>query len=51
MGNIINSIQSRIISTEDVPIPEMRNLTDNQVKIIKSTWEIPAAKVNHIKPR
>lgn len=31
---------------EDIPIPEMRNLTDAQVKIIKTTWEIPAAKVS-----
>lgn len=48
MGNIISNIQNRIIAVEYIPIPEMKNLTDCQVDIIKTTWEIPAAKVSLI---
>lgn len=45
MGNIISNIQNRIIAVENIPIPEMKNLTEAQVSIIKKSWEIPAAKV------
>lgn len=44
MGNIINCIENRIISLEEIPTPPMKELSDEQVKIIKTTWEIPAAK-------
>lgn len=44
MGNVIKSIQNKIIAVEDIATPPMRELSDDQVKIIKTTWEIPAAK-------
>lgn len=48
MGNIISSLQHRIIKAEVIPTPALKNLTDSQVKIVKSTWEIPAAKVSQV---
>lgn len=45
MGNIIQSIHHRIIKVESVPTPPLRSLTESQINIIKTTWEIPAAKV------
>lgn len=45
MGNIVNSLQNRVVTMENVPTPTMKSLTENQIKIIKSTWDIPAAKV------
>lgn len=44
MGNVLKTIHGRIIVVEDIPTPPMRELTMNQVNIIKTTWEIPAAK-------
>ncbi|CRK86240.1 CLUMA_CG000352, isoform A [Clunio marinus] len=45
MGNIISNIQNKIIRSDEIPIPEMKNLSDDQIKIIKQTWEIPSAKI------
>jgi hypothetical protein len=45
MGNMVHSIQNRIIKVEAVPTPPLRSLTESQIDIIKTTWEIPAAKV------
>jgi hypothetical protein len=50
MGNIIHSIHHRIIKAEDVPTPPLRSLSEIQINIIKTTWEIPAAKVRIIPP-
>lgn len=44
MGNVLKTIHGRIITVEDIPTPPMRELTMNQINIIKTTWEIPAAK-------
>lgn len=44
MGNILKTVQGRLIVVEDIPIPPMRDLTKNQINIIKTTWEIPAAR-------
>lgn len=46
MGNIIANIQQRIVVVDDVPIPPMQSLTENQVEIIKKSWAIPFAKVS-----
>lgn len=48
MGNTINSIQHRIIRSETISTPPLRNLTDSQVKILKSTWAILAVKVSQV---
>lgn len=46
MGNVISSIQHRIVKSEDVPTPPLQSLSASQVEIVKRTWEIPAARVS-----
>lgn len=46
MGNVVRSVQNRIVKSEEVPTPPLQSLTESQVEIVKRTWEIPAAKVS-----
>lgn len=41
MGALISYLASVFISSSEEPMPELKELTQEQVAIIKATWEIP----------
>lgn len=45
MGNKIARISSIIVGSKEIPTPEMKNLSERQIEIIKKSWAIPYAKV------
>lgn len=46
MGNLFNKTSS---SDNDVPTPKIVALTEQDIKIIQKTWEIPNANVRSFK--
>ncbi|CAO1299744.1 unnamed protein product [Diamesa tonsa] len=45
MGNVITNCHSEVMTCEELILtPELKALDENQIAIIKRTWEIPSAK-------
>jgi hypothetical protein len=45
MGNVVSNVQEIIANNKEIPTPELKELTERHIVIIKNTWAIPYAKV------
>nr|BAO18441.1 globin [Polypedilum nubifer] len=44
MGNVVSNVQEIIAANKEPPTPELKQLTQAQIDIIKRTWAVPYAK-------
>ncbi|KAG5668877.1 hypothetical protein PVAND_016797 [Polypedilum vanderplanki] len=44
MGNVVTNVQEIIASNKEPPTPELKQLTERQIEIIKNTWAVPYSK-------